>query len=197
MLTARPFVRHYLLVAILIGLFFVDVFRNRVPFLGLLSLLRKTGQYVADSYASWRHHVLLTSLESVQRPDAFSKTLHPSFFVNPAFSLFALSPPLRRNASYDSLPRKRWIGPSASIESAHVINLLLYNNLLLSNTSSYRLLQARQLRDFELLAYNTASPQIQSEMWAWVVVRCLALLDEFGVEMLKVRIEQKPDKHQV
>nr|AWU67499.1 mannitol-1-phosphate dehydrogenase 2 [Saccharina japonica] len=44
---------------------------------------------------------------------------------------------------------------------------------------------AKELREHDLLAYDTASPEIRAELWAWVVVRCLALLDEFGVDMLK------------
>ncbi len=47
--------------------------------------------------------------------------------------------------------------------------------------------QAKELREHDLLAYDTASPEIQAELWAWVVVRCLDLLNQFGVEMLKVR----------
>ncbi|CAM9804484.1 unnamed protein product, partial [Hapterophycus canaliculatus] len=43
---------------------------------------------------------------------------------------------------------------------------------------------ARELREHDLIAYSTASPEIQAELWAWVVVRCLDLLDRFGVEML-------------
>lgn len=46
--------------------------------------------------------------------------------------------------------------------------------------------QARELKEHDLLAYNTASPEIRAELWAWVVVRCLDLLDRFGVEMLMV-----------
>lgn len=49
-------------------------------------------------------------------------------------------------------------------------------------------LQAKELREHDLLAYHTASPEIQAELWAWIVVRCLDLLDRFGVEMLKVRV---------
>ncbi|CAN0577957.1 unnamed protein product, partial [Laminaria digitata] len=44
---------------------------------------------------------------------------------------------------------------------------------------------AKELREHDLLAYDTASPEIRAELWAWVVVRCLALLEEFGVDMLK------------
>lgn len=46
--------------------------------------------------------------------------------------------------------------------------------------------QARELKEHDLLAYNTASPEIRAELWAWVVVRCLDLLDRFGVETIMV-----------
>lgn len=51
--------------------------------------------------------------------------------------------------------------------------------------------QARELKELDLLAYNTASPEIRAELWAWVVVRCLDLLDRFGVETLMVRRSKK------
>ncbi|CAM9329247.1 unnamed protein product, partial [Pylaiella littoralis] len=43
---------------------------------------------------------------------------------------------------------------------------------------------AKELQDFDLLAYNTASPEIQAELWAWVVVRCMDLLDRYGVDVI-------------
>eukprot|EP00903_Cladosiphon_okamuranus_P006828 g6653.t1 len=44
---------------------------------------------------------------------------------------------------------------------------------------------ARELKEHDLLAYSTASPEIRAELWAWVVVRCLDLLDCYGVELIK------------
>ncbi|CAN0010232.1 unnamed protein product [Ascophyllum nodosum] len=44
---------------------------------------------------------------------------------------------------------------------------------------------AKELREHELLSYETSTPEIQAELWAWVVVRCLALLTEYGIDMLK------------
>ncbi|CAN0408968.1 unnamed protein product [Discosporangium mesarthrocarpum] len=44
---------------------------------------------------------------------------------------------------------------------------------------------AIECNDFTLMSYESASDPLKKEIWAWVTVRCLILLDKYGVDTLK------------
>jgi hypothetical protein len=43
-----------------------------------------------------------------------------------------------------------------------------------------------ECKDYDLITYDKATPAVQQEMWSWSVMRCLMLLEEYGIDMLKV-----------
>lgn len=107
---------------------------------------------------------------------------------------FVLLPSLREregsetgNKAFHSLERnKRTAGPPSLVlkKKGHMFKSQreVLNRIFVFGGAA----QAKELREHELLAYDTSPPEIQAELWAWVVVRCLALLTDFGIDMLKV-----------